>query len=268
MALPLGICIGIGTHTNALLQDTLPKTPDTTLWVTLMSNSGVLFAFGTLLAVACGQSFLRGIIVFSLERRNREKELRGIQNLAFRKIFRGACLSVFFEVTYWLALLLIAFAFAIPCLIAWRFNPSALPAILEVGSLLLMTIGVYLYFIKELSVFYAILANVHVQTAIDLGFRLFRRQAFNTILFFFYAALLAICFSMLAEGLIASVKIPKTDVSWGMTLVRALPLGIYFIFDQALRLMFFRAIATTPKKPITEEAALKPSERPSGAASS
>lgn len=268
-AIPVGICIGIGTHMSTLLQDTLPESTDAALWVPLLTDQRLVIGLALLFLALIAQSLLRGALVFLLEHRLRKTgSSEVVKKPTTLTLLHAAGTSLIFEMVYWLTLLIIAAVFAIPCLFAWRFNPSVLPAILEIGFLLLLTIGVYLYFIKELSLLYGILGNLRFQPATDLGFRLFRRQAWSTTLFFFYAAILALFFSILIEGLVMLFGISKENTSWYTSALIALPFGIYFIFDQALRLTFFHAIAATPKKPITKEIVLEPDKSPSGIAPS
>lgn len=263
--IPAGLLVGANTYLAAIAQQALPETSEASVWRPLIASQELALLFIFLLVALLGQSLLRGIVVFALNQKFQDEKSTTAKRVdVSNKPWRAAGVSVIFETAYWITTLLIAATLSIPCFLAWRFNPSALPAILELGFLLLLTIGVYLHFVKELSVFYAILGDIRFRLAIDLGFRLFRRQSMNTILFFFYAALLALFFTLLIGGLIAPFGISQKDSPWQATLIGVLPFGFYFIFDQALRLIFFRAIATTPKKPISEEIALKASENPSG----
>lgn len=173
-------------------------------------------------------------------------------------------MSIIFESAYWLVLIGIGIILSIPSLVAQRFNLSIMPTVFELGFLLLITIGVYLYFIKELSCLYAILGKTRFRSAGDLGFRLFRRHAFNTVLFFFYAALLTLFFSLLVEFFFRLIRIEATQQPSFQSLSMTIPFGFYYIFDQMLRVSFFRSIATTPKKPVGKETVLETSQTPSG----
>ena len=266
IAAPVALCIGISSFASSLFQEILPDSPEASHWPLVLTNEQLPVAALLLMAAIFGQSFLRGAIVFSLERWIREKGLREIKPTRLKKYFRAALVSAFFEVAYWLLFVLIATTLTIPCLVAWHFNPSVFPIIVQIGFLLLMTIGVYLYFVKELSAFYAVLGGIRPSLAIDLGFRLFRRHVFDTALFFFYATLLALFFTLIIGVPRALFETSEKAASWETTLFSALPLGLYFIFDQALRLTFFRSIAAHPKKTMAEERLLKPSESPSGIA--
>lgn len=259
-AVPAAMLIRIGSVLTADIQRTLPETTDFSLWFAALADSHSLRYLGFSLAIVLGQALLRGPFIHSLERGLREQETPSADN-SRRRLFRAAIIALSFEAMYWLLLLLIAGLVVIPGFLAWHFNPSALPAILELGVLVLMALGVYLYFIKEFSLFYALLGKLQFSSAVDLGFRLFRRQAFYTALFFSYASLLAFFFTLFFSALADSLF--KTDPNPIIELFTALPFGFYFLFDQALRLMFFRTIALTPKKPIADAVALKPSESPS-----
>lgn len=264
LTIPIGIFIGVGSSAAGVLERTLSETSPPAIWDALLSDRKLLFVFAYSFVAIVGQALLRGALVFRLaERLTSEESVKGRQRTT-GTLFRAIRLSIGFESLYWLTLLSVTGILSLPCFLAWRFNPSVLATILELGSLLLLAIGMYLYFVKELSLFYAILGNVRFRLGIDLGFRLFRRQALNTALFFFYAALLGLCFTLLVGAFLSALGISQNHPSIQLTLLSALPLGLWFIFDQALRIGFFRAIAATPKKPALEEAALKTNESSSG----
>lgn len=267
-AIPVGILIGFSSLVSVSIQSHLPETPDLTSLASLISNRYTILALGASFLIVLSQSAMRGALVALLAYQMTENGSsfdRKTKPLPWQAMLRAGSTSVTFELVYWLFLLGVGVTVALPAFLAQRFNPSIMPVIFELGFLLLVTLGVYLYFTKELSCLYAILGKTNFRSAVDLGFRLFRRHAFNTVLFFFYAALLALIFSLLIEYFFRLIKLPidPTALFWSLSL--AIPFGLYFVFDQILRVSFFRSIATTPKKPVLKEPVLEASQNPSGA---
>lgn len=267
-AIPVGILIGFSSLVSASIQDHLPGAPDFSSLASFVFDRHIILALGTSFLVVLCQSTLRGALVtlFAYQMtENSSGSSEETRPLPWRAMLRAGKTSVTFEVIYWLFLLGIGTIVVIPAFLAQRFNPSIMPVIFELGFLLLITLGVYLYFTKELSCLYAILGKTNFRSAVDLGFRLFRRHAFNTVLFFFYAALLALIFSLLIEYFFRLLRLPLDDTSLLWSLSLALPFGLYSVFDQILRVSFFRSIATTPKKPALKEPILETYQNPSGA---
>ncbi len=263
---PAGMFVGLSTFVSNTVQDRIPDASKIPSWSSLLDDHRLLLAVGASLLLVLCQSAIRGaLIALFIHRMNTVSGIRvSNRKLPWSDVIRAIRASVSFEAAYWLVLIGIGVIITIPSFLAQRFNPSILPAVFELGFLLLITIGVYLYFIKELACLYAILGKTGFRSAVDLGFRLFRRQAFNTVLFFFYAALLALFFGLLVEFSLRIVHIPIEQHSLFWSLFTAIPFGFYFIFDQILRVSFFRSIATTPKNPAIKETILEASQTPSG----
>ncbi len=259
-AFPASLCIGIGSLASQKLQSTLPtETADAALWISLFTNQSWLIAVGLVFVATFGQSIIRGPLLILLNRKPTIKHDLS-QTITWLKAIRAIYIAITFELTYWLFLIGTAALVCLPSLLAWHFNPSVLPVLIELGLLLLLTLAIYLHFIKELSLFYALLGKVRFTTAVDLGFRLFQRQTFTIVLFFFYAALLALFFGLLFEAAKKILGLSLSDLNRMAYFFTFIPLGGYFIFDQTLRLFFFRAVATPPKKPLTKKVALETSE--------
>lgn len=263
-ALPIGIFIGVGSYASQKLQSALPDSPDPSSWLTLFSDPTVYGLIGASLFAMLTQAIARGPLIAIFDHQSREMRDTNPAKTPWQNVFRAVRVSAAFELAYWTVLIMIGLAFVLPCLLAQRFNPPVFPIILELAFLLLLTLGVYLYFIKELSCLYALLGKVSFRSATDLGFRLFRRQAFNTVLFFFYAALLALFFSLFIQSLVRSAGLIEETSDLKKTIALSMPFGLYFVFDQLLRVAFFRAIASTPKKPAPKETVLETTQTPSG----
>lgn len=265
-AIPAGALVGLSSFVSIAVQDYLPENPDLSSLTSLFLDHRLILALGISLLVVLCQSLIRGALVALFAHRMNESgdSILPKKTIPWQNMLHGSRMSMSFETAYWLVLIGIGIILAIPSLLAQRFNPSIMPTVFELGFLLLITIGVYLYFTKELSCLYAILGKTGFRSAGDLGFRLFRRHAFNTVLFFFYAALLALIFSLLTEFLLRLVRIGVEQQSLFQSLFMAIPFGFYYIFDQILHVSFFRSIATTPKKPAPKETVLETSQTPSG----
>lgn len=265
-AIPAGTLVGLSSFVSIAVQDYLPENSDFSSLTSLFLDRRLIIALGISLLVVLCQSLIRGALVALFAHRMNESGDSALPNKTrpWKNMLHGGRMSIIFEAAYWLVLIGIGIILAIPSLLAQRFNPSVMPTVFELGFLLLITIGVYLYFTKELSCLYAILGKTGFRSAGDLGFRLFRRHAFNTVLFFFYAALLTLVFSLLTELFFRLFRLGTEQRSLLQSLFMAIPFGFYYIFDQILRVSFFRSIATTPKKPVTKETVLETSQTPSG----
>lgn len=265
-AIPTGTLVGFSSFVSTVIQDYLPETPELSSLTLLFSERRLLFALGISLLVVLCQSAVRGALIalFAHQMSVSGDTAPRKKPVPWRDLFRASRMSTSFEMAYWFVLIGVGMVLAIPSLLAQRFNPSIMPTVFELGFLLLVTIGVYLYFTKELSCLYAILGKTGFRSAGDLGFRLFRKHAFDTVLFFFYAALLALFFSLLIESFFRLIHLPVEQHSLFWSLCMAVPFGFYYIFDQLLRVSFFRSIAATPKKPSVKEAVLETAQTPSG----
>lgn len=265
-AIPLGALVSLSSFVTAVVQDHLPDFSGPTALTSLFSDPRLRIALGTSFLIVLCQSAIRGILIACFAHQmNESGGSTGIRNrhISWRDLLRASRISISFETTYWLVLLGIGVVLAIPSLLAQRFNPSIMPTVFELGFLLLITIGAYLYFTKELSCLYGILGRTSFLDSGDLGFRLFRRHAFNTVLFFFYAALLTLFFSLIIDFFLRLARTSTEPHSPLRSLLTAVPFGFYYIFDQLLRISFFRSIAASPKKPATRETVLESSEMPS-----
>lgn len=263
-ALPMSVLIGINTHIARKLQHTFLDLPDQSHRFSLLTDTTTLTLFGLVVLASCLQSAIRGPLILFLEHGLPSDTATKQKRISQSEMMRAIFVSATFEVLYWLALIIVATIIAAPCFIAWKFNPSVFAGILEFGLLILFTLGAYLTFILELSRLYALLGSVRPSSAIDLGFRLYRSQVFNTLLFFVYVTLLAIFFTLIIDNFISALGLFQFQARWQFIIATSIPFGLYAIFDQSLRLRFFHSIASTPKKSAVKEVVLDPGESPSG----
>ena len=267
-AVPVGTLVGFNTVVSQAIQNHIPKNPELSPLSVLLSDYRLVLIFsGSLLVILC-QSAIRGALITTFVHQGRKfngsSPATVDKNSFWHDMIRASWISVSLEGIYWLLLLGIGAAVIMPVFLAQYFNPSVTAVIFELGSLLLLIIGVYFYLIKELSCFYAILGKTGFRSASDLGFRPFRKNTFSTLLFFLYAALLSLIFSLFIENLFGLSSLPIEQYPSFPSLLSGILFGLYYIFDQILKTSFFRSIANTKKKYAVEEAFLEASKTPSG----
>jgi|GEM_PF-5522081 len=264
IALPVGWLIWKGSQltseAGALLNQV--DTERFVEWLIQGQNTNFWILLGGSLFVALLKAPFRGILFLLLQKEPQPSENPKNQKVSPKELFRGAIFSFFFEFGYWCAIALIGLILSISCLLAWRFNPSVFASVVEIALLLLIGISAYLYFIKELASLYCILGRTSPRGSIDLGIRLFRRHSFLILLFFVYLSLIALTFSFLTNAIMTSVERLFGFTRDGLLLAGStlFLFGTYYLFDQSLRLAFFRSIAATPKQPVTKQPATKPIE--------
>ncbi len=266
MALPVGILSDLSSFfaakTEKVLEGMSAATPLSTWIDTGLDLSFVLFLSLSFVFVLA-QSPLRGIIVLLLQsvhlNRSRETSVQSKRG----DLARVAKKAFLFESGFWVIIVLLGATLLVPSLLAWRFNQDALLAVSQLGLILFFSISLYLYLIKELSLLYLLLGDTSFRGSVDLGFRIFRRHSFLTLLFFVYLIMLAIIATFSIS--LASMALFFGTESDLLQIILTAPLfGLYFIFDQALRLAYFRKIASRPKTPAEKVAATKPTEPATG----
>lgn len=251
VALPVGFLI-VSSSFFASQAERLLKSSDPAFfvrWISVGPDSSFLFFLSLSLVCTLAQSPFRGIAILLLQSAHLNQSAETPFRPKRQDFFRVARTTLIFESGFWLFLIALGSILSIPGFLAWRFNPDAFTIVSQFGLILLLTLSLYLYLIKELSLLYSLLGNTSLLSAIDLGFRLFRRHSFLTLLFFTYASMLAIL-STLSISLLGSM-LDFFDVQNDfLKNFIAVPLfGLYFIFDQTLRLTYFRKIASRPKSP-------------------
>lgn len=267
-AVPIGILIGASSFLSEKVRESFSKTSDLSSLTPLLTERWFLLIVSASFLIALLQSVLRGMLVaVFIYQLNNDRTIKSVPPSP-RDILRSGFVSVSFEFTYWVFMAGIGIVIALPMLLSRHFNPTITPIIFELGFILVVTLGVYLYFIKELSCLYAIIGKVYFRSSLDLGIRLFRKHTFSTVLFFSYAALLALLMGVLMTTLFRLFHMPDPtgDNLSSLVFISAL-FGLYFVFDQILRVTFFRSIAASPEKPLAKERVIEAAEAPSGLSS-
>lgn len=268
LVLPVGILISSASFTLSKSELLLSRLETEKFLVFMSSQTGFdfLLLISIVLALTLVQVPIRGITLILLQSSHQREASPDQASLQKKDYWHAIRTALTFEIGYWLTLTTIGLLIVAPCVIAWRINPSVFPNISQIGFLLFIGTSLYLYFIKELSLFYGLVGKTHFRSSIDLGFRIFRRHSFLTLLYFTYVSIL----SFLATTIIAILShtllittgaIQSTILDYAFS---APFFGIYFLFDQALRLVYFRKIASTPKSKVPKIAAAKSAEPATG----
>jgi hypothetical protein len=262
-ALPAGFFIILGSiHPIALPNSIDPDALFSGDWFFTPEGQHFSFLIGLSLLISFGQALIRGPMLLALNRTAAGNE-KSVVRTGF---LRAALLSLFFQAAFWCLLFILGGVLFLPSYVAWRMNPESFPALTEIALILFLTLSTYLFFIKELTYFFALFGKTAFRSSVDLGTRLFRKHSFATVLFMFYAALLTLFSIILVDALLSSTGLflPETN-RWLIESAIGLPVfGYYFLFDQALRLAFFRSIATPPKERVRKEPLTKPAESAPG----
>lgn len=241
-ALPAGFLLTLGNvqgspiptfpiDQNQSLREILQHLPSS-FWKSLL-----LLFFSQLFLYALRGPFLVNIERLLLSQKHSPYKVKS-------SFHRSFLVGFYYELGYWIFFLFVSFISFLPLFISWQYNQSAFSFIAECAILLIFSVGMYLYFLKEFSYLYSLLTHAPTRSAFDLGFRLFRRNIFLTILFFLYLSLfsliLSFCISLLFSG------ISQTKAFFWIT---APFFGMIFLFGQVLFLLFFHSLATfRPKK--------------------
>lgn len=268
LALPAGILISIASYTSSKAELILSglKTENIS---SLFSHPTALDLVPLILIgliVLLLQAPLRGLTLFFLQFFHL-KQIDPTHPIAQKKDYWRAMRTGFlFEGIYWTALSTIGLIIIAPCIVASRVNPSVFPSILQIGFLLFIGTALYLYLIKELSLLYGLFGKISLRSSIDLGFRIFRRYSFLTLLYFTYLSILSFLtttlFTVFIQIILNLIISPQSDT---FLFILSMPfLGMYFVFDQSLRLAYFRKIASTPKSKSAKVSVPKPAEAATG----
>jgi hypothetical protein len=267
LALPTSALIGLSSFATKSLHQNFLVVQEQWDWIHLLPDTSTTKLIVASVLAYFLQSALRGPIILLLNKNGRGAD-RYIQPIIrhYKELFRAFLTSLLCESIYVVSVLVIFSILAIPIFFSWKFNPGVFPVLAEIGFLILLALTLYLYFIKELALLYALLGQVRPSSAFELGLRLYRRRTIIILLFFLFAALLMLFFVSITEFLFLACGLSRLNLSLSDYLITALPIGFYFVFDQALRITFFNSIASTPKQtaPATTLLESKPNESPSG----
>ncbi|MFZ2187303.1 MAG: hypothetical protein WAV46_01615 [Candidatus Moraniibacteriota bacterium] len=143
----------------------------------------------------------------------------------------------------------------VPLLIASRTNPGALPTLISFGFLTFLLIALIVFLIKQFTLFYLLFSSLSLRGSIETGSFLFSR--FMSLSFFFalFSFILTLLFTFFVNLVILGITVlwEKFGLSAGGMVLPSFALSALFltwfaIFEQALWLAFFKAIASPQEK--------------------
>lgn len=253
--LSFGILAFGSTQASEVLAPLLSQSNETLeeLRVVLNQDPGLWIILGsTFFLIGALRSLLRGPLFLTLERLLTEKLGPTTPAPAKKsKLLHAALVSFQFELGYWGICLLVAAIVSLPVLLALRFNPGALPALAQLGFILFLFLAVAFSYIKEFALLYTLLAHARMMIALELGLKLFKKHLFQSLLFGLFLMALSLLFTFIANlAIIASDFAGSKLLKEGMVAISViLILGLSAVLGEALRLLFFHALAATPKLP-------------------
>jgi hypothetical protein len=220
-----------------------------------------LLAGATLLRIAC-----RGPLVLILDRERRKPLAGNTPGETSVSPLRAIRITFLFEISYWIALGLLGLVLALPLSIAWKANPAILPTLARFALFFFLCLSLYLFLLKEFSFYYSLLGRSRFRSALELGERLLRRHTFLSLLFGLYATLLSFLFTFSIDSAMLMVAAtPHPVLSEGLqSLLSISAFGIFALFEQALRLLFFVALAAPSRHARERARQLAPAESTSG----
>lgn len=159
---------------------------------------------------------------------------------------------------FFLSLTLTSIIITIPILFAESANPAAVPGVQLLAVIIFLLTAVILFSSKENAIYYSTLSRISIKSAIGQGYTLFTKTIFKTLFFHLSVfSLLFTIFTFAEKTAMLSMSFLKSFfgdrgsfldqyIGWILSFVI---ITIALVFEQALRLSFFRAIATLPKEP-------------------
>lgn len=211
----------------------------------------LLLLFLILFALLAIDIFGKSNLIVSLSHVAGRKNLPNAPH-TLRSIGRNFFRALVLEGIALLALLAAIGILALPLLIASFRNPETMSLLINMSVLTFIPIAVVIFFIKQYSLLYLLLSPVSIRGAIETGSALFSRFIFPSFLFGVFSLTLTALFTFCTHLVIVSMgmllrasAIPFTET--------ALALGVDFVsftwfavFNLALWIAFFKAIASTP----------------------
>jgi hypothetical protein len=170
---------------------------------------------------------------------------------AARAIGKNFLRALFIESLALLLLLLVIIILSLPLWIASSSNPEAVAPLTTLGFATLIPIVIIIFFIRQYALFYLLLSPLSVRSAIETGAGLFSRFVFPSLLFGLFSFALTALFTFFLNLAILSIVAlsGKVSIPLGETAVSLAAGFVFFawfaIFQQALWLAFFKAIAGT-----------------------
>lgn len=213
-------------------------------WITPFFLLTLLFVIGTA---------SRGNLIASLAFVAGKKSLENYPT-SLRAVGKNSLRALALEVSIILTLLLAIGIVSLPLFIAATYNPATLELLVTLGIFTLMPILLVIFFIREYALLYLLLSPLSVRGAIEAGCTLFSRFVFPSLLLglFLYVitTLFTFCLKLVILGITAlshTILMPLEDNS--LSLIISFVFFAWFaIFQQALWIAFFKAIASTTKK--------------------
>lgn len=255
-ALPLGLLAWGGAWVGERLNSILPDSTDSlaTLWQGLSESESLLLGLGgALLGLGVLRALCRGPLFLIGESKLVPKPAaEATPPLPSRKaLASSAFMSLLFELAYWGAVALLSLIIVIPVVLALRYNPGATQTIAELGVILLLTLSIALFYLKEFALLYRLLAHIRPLIALDLGLKLFKKHLFWSVLFGLFLMGLSLLFTFFANLAIIASDLVMFKVARGplALLVTVVILGCGAVIEEMLRLLFFHALAAAPKQP-------------------
>lgn len=254
-AIPFGLLAWGGAWVSERLSHLLPEATDSlaTLWQTVAQSENtlvylmaMLFGLGVVRASCRGPLFLIGE-----SRIVQEKTTEESKSPTKKALLSSALVSLLFELSYWGAVVLLSFIVVIPVFLAARYNPSAAPMIAELGLILILVLSIALFYLKEFSLLYRLLAHIRPLPALELGLKLFKKHLFWSVLFGLFLMGLSLLFTFFANLAIIASDFIKTEVAQSVAsaAIAVAILGVGAVIEEVLRLLFFHALAAAPKQP-------------------
>lgn len=218
----------------------------------------IALSLGALLA----ESAIRGPVILILEETllAHTKTPAGAAPLSWSRLTRTSAKAVMLVFGYFLiSCLAFGLVFA-PVWLAWRFNPTALPSVLQLSSVFFIALSILLYFIKEYALYYLVLGRVKPRSALDLGYSLFRRNIFPSLLFGLLLIGLSLIFTLtLDSAIITSARLTGESLGPALVVVFVLA-GPFAVFREITRLLFFHSLASPKEKDRVATKTVSPEE--------
>lgn len=212
-------------------------------------------AFLLLIPVFAASVIFRTGLLVALDRKN--ARIAG----TFRSSFRIFPRAILLEVSFILALSVLAFLLISPSMAA---KGSLLPGMLRlVGELLFLGIAMVLLFTKTFAFFHVVLSRTDVRPALELGYGLFRKRSATSIVFGFVSILFSIAVSVILTALLSVTTTVIRDETARIVLSTIVALGALSLHSATQKqawLSFFRFIAT-PSEPDIEAETSQDSEK-------
>ncbi len=261
MGIPFGITLYFSMKGSELIAPLFPtEVADPEAILTSLSTHQETLFTGIALLVFLGalRTALRGPLFLLIEKTLLQKlpstPSPSPSPLNGKQYLKGALIALLFEALYWLLLIIFGLILFSPLLIASKYNPGVVPSLFQMGTIILLMLGVIFFYIKEFGFLYALLAHIKPRLAIELGLKLFKKHAVLSLLFGLFLIALSFLFTFFLNlAMITSALIafwwPKTIIS---TLCGIGILGFTALLTETLRLLFFHALAATPQIKVSD----------------